>query len=103
VEVSTCDYLLDLDFPRHPVESPLEPRYAVDTAHWERVVCRPFLDARHSPLLTRTLWLPGQRWWEMNEYGDYCLLRSTALENGKIKEGKERIERDKAAAAGKIA
>ncbi|KAJ7070724.1 glycosyltransferase family 22 protein [Mycena amicta] len=75
VSVDTCDYMLDLDFPKHPRASGLEPRYAVDVKHWERVYCIPFLDAAHSNLLTRTLWIPGN-WPGLNEYGDYCLLRN---------------------------
>ncbi|GJE87696.1 glycosyltransferase family 22 protein [Phanerochaete sordida] len=78
VDVSTCDYLMDSDFPLHPVSTALEPRYAIDSDTWERVYCTSFLDARHSSLLTRALWMPGQRWAAMNEYGDYCLLRHRA-------------------------
>ncbi|KAL4246967.1 Mannosyltransferase [Abortiporus biennis] len=74
-DVNTCDYLIDLDFPLHPASSALEPRYAVDEKTWERVICLPFLDARHSSLLTRTMWMPGSRWQQANEFGDYCLLR----------------------------
>ncbi|KAI0962404.1 hypothetical protein AcV7_001253 [Taiwanofungus camphoratus] len=76
VDISECDYLMDLDFPLHPVSSSHEPRYAVDEATWERVLCLPFLDARRSSLLTRTLWMPGNRWQEGNEYGEYCLLKN---------------------------
>ncbi|KAJ6469635.1 glycosyltransferase family 22 protein [Mycena vitilis] len=77
--IEACDYLLDLDFPSHPSSSKLEPRYAVDEKKWERVYCTPFLDARHSNLLTRTLWLPGEAWQSLNEFGDYCLLRNRDL------------------------
>ncbi|TFY64294.1 hypothetical protein EVJ58_g2719 [Rhodofomes roseus] len=76
VDVAECDYLVDLDFPLHPSESVREPRYVLDEVTWERVKCLPFLDARHSSLLTRTLWMPGARWQEGNEYGDYCLLKN---------------------------
>ena len=79
MDVATCDYLVDSDFPLHPESqsggTPLEPRYAVDDATWDRVKCERFLDARHSSLLTRTLWLPGEQWQKLNAYGDYCLLR----------------------------
>jgi len=78
VSIESCDYLLDLDFP-HPGSSTLEPRYAADTETWERVFCTPFLDASHSNLLTRTLWLPGQAWQSLNEFGDYCLLKNRDL------------------------
>ncbi|KAG5647748.1 hypothetical protein DXG03_008471 [Asterophora parasitica] len=91
VPVETCDYLIDLDFPLHPVESPLEPRYAVDDKNWERVFCRPFLDARHSRLLTRAFWIPGEAWQSNNEFGDYCLLKNKALVNQKEAHIKHRV------------
>lgn len=75
VDVSSCDYLIDLDFPLHPVSSKAEPRYAADQTTWERVTCQKFLDARHSSLLTRALWMPGSLWQQQNEFGEYCLLR----------------------------
>lgn len=67
---------MDVDFPLHPVSSALEPRYVMDPA-WEKVACAPFLDARHSAMLTRTFWLPGSKWQEPNEWGDYCVLKNT--------------------------
>jgi alpha-1,2-mannosyltransferase len=75
--------LIDLDYPLHPVESPLEPRYAAESEIWERTICDPFLDAKHSSLLTRVLWLPGEAWQAQNEFGDYCLLKNKALVNSK--------------------
>ncbi|EJF67085.1 asparagine-linked glycosylation 9 protein isoform a [Dichomitus squalens LYAD-421 SS1] len=78
VDVDSCDYLLDLDFPQHPQEGPHEPRYIVDEQTWARVACQPFLDAAHSPLLTRTLWFPGALWQQQNSYGEFCLLRHRA-------------------------
>ncbi|KAF8215850.1 glycosyltransferase family 22 protein [Mycena galopus ATCC 62051] len=77
--IEACDYLLDLDFPNYPSASPLEPRHAADAKKWERVFCTPFLDAAHSNLLTRTLWLPGEAWQSLNEFGDYCLLKNKDL------------------------
>jgi len=82
--VDDCDYLVDLDFPLHPRDSPLEPRYVTMTDKWEKVSCHPFLDALHSDALTRMFWLPGEAWQAGNEYGEYCLLR-----NGKKVSGKE--------------
>ncbi|KIK70667.1 glycosyltransferase family 22 protein, partial [Collybiopsis luxurians FD-317 M1] len=79
VPVSTCTHLIDLDFPSYPSESSHEPRYAVQNDIWERVECLPFLDAQNSPLLSRVLWLPGQKWHSMNAWGDYCLLRNRQL------------------------
>ena len=61
VPVEECDYLIDLDFPLHPISSELEPRYATMDETWERVACYPFLDAKHSFILTRIFWLPGER------------------------------------------
>ncbi|KAJ7269399.1 glycosyltransferase family 22 protein [Mycena haematopus] len=77
--IEACDYMLDLDFPSHPSSSALEPRHATNANKWERVYCTPFLDASHSNLLTRTLWLPGEAWQSLNEFGDYCLLKNKAL------------------------
>ncbi|KAJ7610801.1 glycosyltransferase family 22 protein [Roridomyces roridus] len=79
VPIQQCDYLLDLDFPNHPQSSSLEPRYTADTKTWERVFCTHFLDASRSNILTRTLWFPGQAWQELNEFGDYCLLKNRGL------------------------
>lgn len=87
VPVETCDYLVDLDFPLRPTSSLHEPRYATDEDVWDRVVCAPFLDAAHSPLLTRTLWAPGSWWQSANEFGDYCLLRN----KGNVKEKKRGV------------
>ncbi|KAG6841767.1 hypothetical protein C0991_007096 [Blastosporella zonata] len=77
VSVDSCDYLIDLDFPLHPVETPLEPR--------------SFIDARRSRLLTRAFWVPGEAWQSNNEFGDYCLLRNKALVTKKETEIKARI------------
>lgn len=79
MDISKCDYLFDLDFPLHEPAA-LEPRYIADTATWEHAECRPFLDAAHSPLLTRTLWLPGDWWRNANAWGEWCLLRRKGLD-----------------------
>ncbi|KAJ3558974.1 hypothetical protein NM688_g620 [Phlebia brevispora] len=76
VDVSTCDYLVDSYFPLHLDVSPLEPAYVADSETWERVKCERFLDARHSSLMTRTLWMPGSRWQSLNNYGEICLLKT---------------------------
>ncbi|KXN88819.1 Alpha-1,2-mannosyltransferase alg9 [Leucoagaricus sp. SymC.cos] len=91
VPAETCDYVIDLDHPLHPAESPLEPRYAAEFETWERAICKPFLDARHSSLLTRALWLPGEAWQAQNEFGDYCLLRNKALVKSKQKKVKQLV------------
>ncbi|KAF8527552.1 glycosyltransferase family 22 protein [Hysterangium stoloniferum] len=78
VDISTCDYLIDSDFPEHPPLTPSihEPRYAIQSSTWDRAFCAPFLDPRHSPLITRTLWVPLSSWSRRNSFGDYCLLRN---------------------------
>ncbi|KAG8839943.1 mannosyltransferase [Serendipita sp. 411] len=77
VAASTCDYIIDSDFPSRSSDfSPLEPRYVQDKEFWEKVNCQQFLDSANSPILSRILWLPGQSWWNRNQYGDYCLLRN---------------------------
>ncbi|KAI0682378.1 glycosyltransferase family 22 protein [Cytidiella melzeri] len=85
VNVNTCDYLVDSDYPLHPTSTPNELRYAVHEV-WDRVKCELFLNARHLSLLTRTLWVPGEKWQQMNEFGDYCLLC-----NRRNMERKERV------------
>jgi alpha-1,2-mannosyltransferase len=52
---------------------------------WDRVICLPFLDAAHSPLISRILWLPGAMWRDANEWGDYCLLKNRKLVADKMK------------------
>ncbi|KAI0049268.1 glycosyltransferase family 22 protein [Auriscalpium vulgare] len=86
VDVSSCDYLIDLDFPDDPIVSPNEPRYILDQETWDPIICLPFLDARHSSLLTRTLWLPGETWQSQNSFGDYCLLRNRETVARKIRQ-----------------
>ena len=76
VPIEECDYVIDLDILLHPISSELESRYATMDETWERVACQPLLDARHSFILTRIFWLPGERWRNGNEFGDYCLLRN---------------------------
>ncbi|PVF98644.1 hypothetical protein CPB86DRAFT_814669 [Serendipita vermifera] len=89
VDAATCDYLVDLDYPLHPRESINEPRYAEQDSLWTRVHCQKFLDAAHSSVLSRILWLPGGAWRSMNEYGDYCLLRNN--ERATMREGQSTI------------
>ena len=94
MDVDTCDYLVDLDFPLHPSTSVHEPRYAVQTDTWERAFCQPFLDASHSFILTRMFWLPGETWQSRNEFGDYCLLRNKDRVKMKELEVARRFGRD---------
>jgi alpha-1,2-mannosyltransferase len=90
VDVDTCDYLVDVDFPHSAVTSKLEPRHVRDGQRWTPVKCLPFLDnvgSRAPPnsgvkdkvrsVLDRVLWLPKALRGNTNRYGDYCLLRTT--------------------------
>jgi len=86
VDVTSCDYIVDLDFPHDPIEAKNEPRYVLDDKTWERVTCLPFLDARHSSRLTRAFWLPGETWQSQNRFGEYCLLRNKNSVERKIRE-----------------
>ncbi|KAK1233678.1 mannosyltransferase [Marasmius sp. AFHP31] len=86
VPVESCSYLIDLDYPEHPVESPLEPRYAVQSDVWERVECLPFLDSRYTPLWARALYVPVNGWRTAASWGDYCLLRNKKLVGEKVRQ-----------------
>jgi alpha-1,2-mannosyltransferase len=86
VQVSSCDYIVDLDFAHDPIESKHEPRYVLDEKTWERVTCLPFIDVRHSSRLTRAFWLPGEMWQSQNRFGEYCLLRNRRSVEMKIEE-----------------
>lgn len=59
---------------------------------WERISCYPFLDARHSEPLARAFWVPGQKWRNLNEFGDYCLLKNKKLVAEKEKEVRQKVE-----------
>lgn len=78
VPVSTCDYLVDVDFPHRfstpsaPLPPPREPRYVLNAATWDRLLCLPFLDAERSNRWSRAFWVPGA---QGREWGEYCLLR----------------------------
>ncbi|KAK4699679.1 hypothetical protein P7C70_g6582, partial [Phenoliferia sp. Uapishka_3] len=80
VDLSTCHYIVDLDFPlRTRPTPPSEPRYAVDSENWDRVHCHHFLDNEESDRISRTLWVPFPGWSKGNRFGDYCLLRNKEL------------------------
>lgn len=78
VDVQSCDYLIDLDFPLHAHSSALEPRYATLPETWDRVFCAPFLDAENSPLFSRTMYTGIRSFQAQNAFGDYCLLGNRA-------------------------
>ncbi|PWN40285.1 hypothetical protein IE81DRAFT_349380 [Ceraceosorus guamensis] len=104
VEVDTCNYLIDVDFPHRYAEQggahlsnnepTYEPRYTHDP-NWTALACYPFLDIEHShavpgsskmvklvAILKRAFWIPLPRalFDETNKFGDYCLLRREAKE-----------------------
>ncbi|KAH0537021.1 hypothetical protein FGG08_006156 [Glutinoglossum americanum] len=75
--LSQCSFLVDSYFPGSK-SSELEPHYVLDTANWQELSCRQFLDTSRTSLLGRTLWLPDsnlipERF--RRQYGRYCLLR----------------------------
>ncbi len=122
VDVSTCDYLVDLDLPhRHLGQQGSrfthEPRFATQTESWDRVFCTPFLDAEFSrpasdpkdgsvkkvvqkvaAALHRAFWLPKSWYGSANMYGDYCLLRNRESGLGERRRLLVRLRRRKAAA-----
>eukprot|EP00038_Savillea_parva_P010725 m.192314 g.192314 ORF g.192314 m.192314 type:complete len:575 (-) comp18618_c0_seq1:93-1817(-) len=71
VSVETCDFVVDRDAG---TEADHEPRFTHLTKDWDRVLCRPFLDAARTPALFRAFYIP-----KLSEsqtlYVDYCLLR----------------------------
>lgn len=67
-----CDYLVDVDRTR---TTALEPRYAADTAQWERVFAASFLDPEATPALHRALYLPFLRS-QQARFVDYVLLKN---------------------------
>jgi len=85
VDVSTCDYFIDSDFPlRHTSSPPTEhePRYVLATETWDKIITFPFLDAANSGALSRLLWFPETFWQEQegfgNQFGEYVMLRNKA-------------------------
>jgi len=77
IDVWRCDYLVDSSF-EGASRSAKEPDYASDTETWERVSCKPFLDAARTRLLGRLFWVPDsevvpERF--RRKWGEYCLLK----------------------------
>ena len=76
-DINHCTFLVDSRLPSNPFTA-LEPDYTSDSAQWEKLKCVSFLDAAHTHLLGRLIFVPElpfipervrRRW------GDYCLLR----------------------------
>ncbi|KAJ1969338.1 mannosyltransferase [Dispira parvispora] len=57
VELADCDYIVDYYSPKQPA-SHQEPAFVLDTKHWRRSVCRPFLDAQNTHPLFRAFYIP---------------------------------------------
>jgi alpha-1,2-mannosyltransferase len=76
-DINHCTFLVDSRLPSAP-STALEPDYISDSAQWEKLKCVSFLDAAHTHLLGRLIFVPElpfvperfrRRW------GDYYLLR----------------------------
>ncbi|KAL2823347.1 hypothetical protein BDW59DRAFT_173508 [Aspergillus cavernicola] len=81
-DVSGCSFLVDSYFPDREATG-LEPNYIQDTARWETITCKHFLDASQTSLLGRLIWVPDlpiipdrfrRRW------GQHCLLRQRTID-----------------------
>ncbi|KAL3427497.1 alpha-mannosyltransferase [Phlyctema vagabunda] len=77
VDIRTCSFLVDTYYPGSN-SSKLEPHYILDSENWEKVTCKPFLDASKTHILGRTIWLPQlpflpERF--RRQWGEHCLLK----------------------------
>jgi len=76
-DIQHCTFLVDTYMPGMEATK-YEPLYVLDSEHWEKVACSPFLDPSRTSTLARTIWIPNlqiipsrhQRHW-----GEHCLLR----------------------------
>ncbi|KAI0684639.1 hypothetical protein BC835DRAFT_610900 [Cytidiella melzeri] len=67
VDVNTCDYLVDSNYPLHPTSTPHEPRYAVHEA-WDRVNGnRQMSLVTIVCFVTRGTWSGRRRCWRCTE------------------------------------
>ncbi|SPN98420.1 related to mannosyltransferase [Cephalotrichum gorgonifer] len=79
VDISTCDFLVDTQYPLNTEElPPLEPDYVADEENWEVARCEPFLDAGRTHPLARAVWVPDlpfvpERF--RRKWGRHCLLK----------------------------
>jgi alpha-1,2-mannosyltransferase len=76
-DIDHCTYLVD---SRLPSASPtaLEPDYISDSTHWQKLKCASFLDASHTHLLGRLLFIPDLPFVPeqfRRKWGEYCLLQ----------------------------
>ena len=76
--LSECDFLVDSTFPESTTPTLLEPDYFKDTKTWEKVLCKPFLDAQSTAYVARLFWMPEWEWLPRvarRHWGSYCLLK----------------------------
>jgi alpha-1,2-mannosyltransferase len=75
-DINRCTYLVDSKLPSAaPTE--LEPDY-VSSDHWQKLKCASFLDASHTHLLGRLLFIPDMPLIPdkfLRRWGQYCLMR----------------------------
>ncbi|KAH0403170.1 glycosyltransferase family 22 protein, partial [Aureobasidium melanogenum] len=75
-ELSHCSFMVDASFPGTE-PSALEPDYINQTETWEKLSCKPFLDASRTGTIGRIGWIPD---WDFiptkyrRQWGEYCLL-----------------------------
>jgi alpha-1,2-mannosyltransferase len=76
-DIQHCQFLVDSKFPSTEPTA-LEPAYMEDTKTWEKVKCASFMDAAHTGIVGRLLWMPDlpgvPEGWK-RQWGEYCLLR----------------------------
>lgn len=76
-DIDHCTFLVDSRMPSTPATA-LEPEYVSDLSNWEKMMCGSFLDAPHTHLLGRLIWVPDLPFVPeqfRRKWGDYCLLR----------------------------
>ncbi|KAF1916410.1 Alg9-like mannosyltransferase family-domain-containing protein [Ampelomyces quisqualis] len=81
-DLEQCNFLVDSRLPSSPATA-LEPDYVSDSAHWEKIQCVPFLDAAHTHVLGRLIFVPDLPFVPARfrrKRGDYCLLRRKTLD-----------------------
>jgi alpha-1,2-mannosyltransferase len=83
-DVNHCTYLVDSSLPSTSPTA-LEPDYISESTNWQKLKCTSFLDASHTHLLGRLLFIPDlpfvpERF--RRKWGEYCLLqRKTKYES----------------------
>lgn len=93
VDISTCDYLIDLSLPTQDVSNPEEPAY-FKSPEWDSIKCEKWMDVQHPAwkVWERRFWVPGRRR-NAEGWGDYCLLKRVIREeeDGYVYEKEEAV------------